>query len=634
VGVNCPGFFPDEVDFTDAGFASDFFRAVAVAGSWGGEADLAFGLGAGDFSVAGALGAGVALVGGVAAEASVGSAVTAADRAVLGDFTALASDLAEAVTVVLGGSTWGAAAFADEPVFGADVARAGWDAAGRDAVFFIAAGAGVGFGAGTGEGVGADAAGGSGTDGFGATAVGAFRVGLDSVAREEARFRDFGVMVRELRMPAGMSPAAEDWSGGTAPATAFPGNTFRRTDAVIAAGPGRWLGSRLSMAAGPILPGATLGVLGSGQLGRMFTIAARRLGYRVHIYSPDSDTPAGQVGDVEFVAPYDDLDRVRDFARGVSVVTFEFENVPSATSRACAEIVPVRPDGEVLHITQHRLREKTFLRENGFPVTPFRRIQSLADLEAAARDLGLPAVLKTASFGYDGKGQQNLRAAAELPEAFARLNGAEGICEAFVDFSNEVSLVAARTLDGNFAAFPVFENLHTNHILDVSVTPASIALELEHQAAELARGILEALKVVGLLTVEMFVTRDGRLLVNEMAPRTHNSGHLTIDGCVTSQFEQQLRAVCGLPLGSTELRRPTAMCNLLGDVWFNAGGQPDWPAVLADPLVKLHLYGKAEPRRGRKMGHLTAAGATVDEAIARVRLARSRLERRAPLSPL
>jgi 5-(carboxyamino)imidazole ribonucleotide synthase len=379
------------------------------------------------------------------------------------------------------------------------------------------------------------------------------------------------------------------------------------------------------MNAGVILPGATLGVLGSGQLGRMFTIAARRLGYRVDIFSPDSDTPAGQVGDVEVVAPYEDLDRVRDFARAVSVVTFEFENVPSATSRAAAEVVPVRPAGEVLHITQQRLREKTFLGSRGFPVTPFRRITTLAELEAAARDLGLPAVLKTASFGYDGKGQQKLRSAAELPAAFAALAGAEGIYEAFVDFSKEVSVIAARTLDGGFAAFPVFENAHADHILDVTFAPAAIPEVLSAEAVRLARGILEALDVVGLLTVELFVTRDGRLLVNELAPRTHNSGHLTIDACVTCQFEQQLRAVCGLPLGSTELRRPAAMANLLGDIWIAAGGEPDWAAALSDPLVKLHLYGKASPRKGRKMGHLTATGATVDEAVERVRSARARL---------
>ena len=379
------------------------------------------------------------------------------------------------------------------------------------------------------------------------------------------------------------------------------------------------------MNAGVILPGATLGVLGSGQLGRMFTIAARRLGYRVDIFSPDSDTPAGQVGDVEVVSPYEDLDRVRAFARAVSVVTFEFENVPSATSRAAAEVVPVRPAGEVLHITQQRLREKTFLGSHGFPVTPFRRITTLAELEAAARDLGLPAVLKTASFGYDGKGQQKLRSVAELPEAFAALAGAEGIYEAFVDFSKEVSVIAARTSDGGFAAFPVFENAHADHILDVTFAPAAIPEAMSVEAVRLARGILEALDVVGLLTVELFVTRDGRLLVNELAPRTHNSGHLTLDACVTCQFEQQLRAVCGLPLGSTELRRPAAMANLLGDIWIAAGGEPDWSAALSDPWVTLHLYGKASPRKGRKMGHLTATGATVEEAVQRVRAARARL---------
>lgn len=333
------------------------------------------------------------------------------------------------------------------------------------------------------------------------------------------------------------------------------------------------------------MPGASLGVLGSGQLGRLFAIAARRMGYRVHVYSPDSDSPAGQVGDVEVSAPYEDLDRVREFAREVRVVTFEFENVPSATSAAAAEFVPVRPAGDVLHITQHRLREKGFLSRHGFPVTAFRPIQTLADLEAAAMDLGFPAILKTASFGYDGKGQQRLTHPSDIPGAFSRLQGAEGILEACVDFEREISVVAARGLGGEFQAFPVFENIHSHHILDVTVTPASISPTLEAEAVALARGILEALDVVGLLTVELFVTRQGTLLVNELAPRTHNSGHLTIDACTTSQFEQQLRAVCGLPLGSTRLHRPAAMANLLGDVWLETGGLPDWQACLEDPLI-------------------------------------------------
>lgn len=374
-----------------------------------------------------------------------------------------------------------------------------------------------------------------------------------------------------------------------------------------------------------ILPGATLGVLGSGQLGRMFSIAARQMGYRVHIYSPDSDSPAGQIGDVEVAAPYEDLDRVREFARGVRVVTFEFENVPSATSEAAAEIVPVRPDGSILHTTQHRLREKGYLSQNGFPVTPFRQVASLEALQEAVGELGLPAILKTATFGYDGKGQQRIARLEELPKAFEQLHGAEGILEACVDFECEISVVAARGLDGSFEGFPVFENAHEHHILDVTIAPAAIPPLLHREAMELARGILESLRVVGLLTVELFVTRQGGLLVNELAPRTHNSGHLTMDACPTSQFEQQLRAVCGLPLGSGTLRAPAAMANLLGDIWELAGGVPNWAAALSDPSIKLHLYGKAVPRVGRKMGHLTATAATTAGAVAAVRAARDRL---------
>ncbi len=373
-----------------------------------------------------------------------------------------------------------------------------------------------------------------------------------------------------------------------------------------------------------ILPGGTIGVLGSGQLGRMFAIAARELGYRIVTYSPDNDTPTGHIADKEFCCAYEDLDKIREFARMVDVVTFEFENVPSGVTQAVGEIVPVRPDGQVLHITQHRLREKTFLSANGFPVTPFRRILSLEDLQAAAKELGLPAVLKTASFGYDGKGQVKIKHTKELESAFAKLDGAEGIFEAFVDFEKEVSVVAARGVRGDFAAFPVFENAHANHILDVTFCPAAISPILADEAEELARGILEKLDVVGLLTVEMFVTRSGELLVNELAPRTHNSGHLTIDACVTSQFEQQVRAVCGLPLGSTELRQPAAMANLLGDLW--SVGEPDWVGALQESHVKLHLYGKKEARVGRKMGHLTAAADTAERAAGRVVKARAALK--------
>jgi 5-(carboxyamino)imidazole ribonucleotide synthase len=280
----------------------------------------------------------------------------------------------------------------------------------------------------------------------------------------------------------------------------------------------------------------------------------------------------------------------------------------------------------VLHITQQRLREKSFLRDHGFPVTPFRRVTSLDEMLAAGRELGVPGILKTASFGYDGKGQIKVSTLADAESAFRSLQGAEGIYEAFVDFEKEVSVVAARTARGEFKAFPAFENAHADHILDVTFAPAALPDQLAAEATDLAQGILEKLDVVGLLTVEMFVTRDGKLLVNELAPRTHNSGHLTIDACVTSQFEQQVRAVCGLPLGSTAMPSPAAMANLLGQLWAN--GEPDWAAALEDPWVKLHLYGKAEPRHGRKMGHLTASGVTTREAVERVRNARNRLQRR------
>ena len=373
----------------------------------------------------------------------------------------------------------------------------------------------------------------------------------------------------------------------------------------------------------PILPGSTLGVLGSGQLGRMFTIAARRMGYRVHTFSPDSDTPTGQVADLEVEASYDDLGAVRKFARGVSVVTFEFENVPTATAQAAAECTLVRPAGPVLHTTQHRLREKTFLSGNGFPVTPFRAIRSIEDARSAVADLGLPAVLKTSSFGYDGKGQNTIRSLAEAEEVWNKGRGAERIYEAFVDFEREISVVAARGLDGSFAHWGVIENAHANHILDLSISPAGLPPEVARDAIEIARGILEKLDVIGVLCVEFFLTRSGKLLVNELAPRPHNSGHLTIDAHVTSQFEQQLRATCGLPLGSTRQLRPAAMANLLGDLWSD--GEPNWPAACAFPDVKLHLYGKSEPRPGRKMGHLTALADTPAEAARLVGAARDAL---------
>jgi 5-(carboxyamino)imidazole ribonucleotide synthase len=371
-----------------------------------------------------------------------------------------------------------------------------------------------------------------------------------------------------------------------------------------------------------ILPGSTLGVLGSGQLGRMFAIAARRMGYRVHTFSPDTDTPTGQVSDEEYVCNYDDLDSIRKFARGVSVVTFEFVNVPTATAQAAAQCAPVRPDGAVLHTTQHRIREKTFLSQHGFPVTPFRAVRSLDDLRAAVSELGVPAVLKTASFGYDGKGQSTVRSLQEA-ESIWNSGQVERIAEAFVDFDREVSVVAARGLDGSFSHWGVIENTHKNHILSLSVSPANVPPDVEREAVRIARGILEQLNVIGVLCVEFFLTKSGKLLVNELAPRPHNSGHLTIDAHVTSQFEQQLRAVCVLPMGSTKQFRPAAMANLLGDLW--SGGEPNWPAALSMADVKVHLYGKSEPRPGRKMGHLTALAETAPQAAAKALAARESL---------
>ena len=353
----------------------------------------------------------------------------------------------------------------------------------------------------------------------------------------------------------------------------------------------------------------------------MFAIEARKMGYRVHTFSPDSDTPTGQVADIETAKGYDDLDAVREFAQSVDVVTFEFENVPSAAVEAAAEFVEVHPRGDILHTTQHRLREKTFLADNGFPVTPFRRVKLIEDLYHGVDELGAPAVLKTAGFGYDGKGQAKIGSRADIEPAFAALDGTEAILEAFVEFDKEVSVVCARGQDGEFAHYGVIENSHANHILDVSLAPAIVSDTVRTDAYEIARSIADTFGYVGTLCVEFFVTKDGALLVNELAPRPHNSGHLTFDACRTSQFEQQLRAVCGLPLGSTEFYHPAAMANLLGDVWQN--GEPQWADALALPGVKLHLYGKAEPRVGRKMGHITALAETPAEAADVVRRARN-----------
>lgn len=385
-----------------------------------------------------------------------------------------------------------------------------------------------------------------------------------------------------------------------------------------------------------IFPGSKIGVLGSGQLGRMLALAARPYNYHIHVFSPGRNTPTGQVADLEIWAAYDDVTAVREFARGVDVVTYEFENVPSATAAACAEFVPLRPGPQALHISQNRLREKSFFAQNGLPTVPFTAVHSLPDLQSGLAEIGCPAVLKTAVSGYDGKGQVKLNQPDEAAAAWQAVGEVDCVLEGWVEFEREVSVVGARGLDGRFAHYGVIENDHYNHILDVSKAPADVPSSVSEQAVAMARTVLEALDVVGVLCVEFFLTSDGRLLLNEMAPRPHNSGHLTIEACVTSQFEQQLRAVCGLPLGSTDYVRPAAMANLLGDLWFSQRGgaeaqrgnevrEPDWTKVLQNPALKLHLYGKQEARPGRKMGHLTAVANSASEAEKIVREARELL---------
>jgi len=375
-----------------------------------------------------------------------------------------------------------------------------------------------------------------------------------------------------------------------------------------------------------VLPGGTIGVLGSGQLGRMFALAARRMGYRVHTYSPHTNSPTGQVADVEVTGSYDDLAAIRRFASAVDVVTMEFENVSAEAAAAAAEVAVVRPSGAALHTTQQRAREKAFLQAQGFPVAPCVRVTSADELRAALSVVGVPAIVKTAAFGYDGKGQQRVHDARDVAAVWAQLGGGEAIVEQVIDFACEVSVVAARGADGTMADYGAVENVHRHHILHLTMAPARVSATVAAEASALARRVMNALDYVGVLCVEFFVTRDGRLLVNEIAPRPHNSGHYTIEACATSQFEQQVRTVCGLPLGSTMQHRPAAMINLLGDVW--AGGDPQWAAALAVPGVALHLYGKAEPRTGRKMGHLTVQADTLDEAVARVTQAYDALQMR------
>ena len=371
-------------------------------------------------------------------------------------------------------------------------------------------------------------------------------------------------------------------------------------------------------------PGSTLGMLGGGQLGRMFALAAREKGYRVVVFGDPADSPAGQVSDLSIPAAFDDQDALLQFARQVDVVSYEQENIPVPTVDFLLQHVPVYPGPELLRASQHRLLEKTTLRSIGIPTADFARIRSAAELHDAVAVFGGDAILKTVTLGYDGKGQARVRSTDDLDAVWKRFAVPEAILEKIVDFEFELSIVASRFMDGTCAFYSPVRNDHANHILDLSVSPVEdVSNSLRIEAVEIARAILEHFQVVGVLCVELFVTKSGSLVVNEIAPRPHNSGHLTIDACSSSQFEQQFRAICGLPSGDVTMRAPAAMANLLGDHLLNVTAE-QWRSVFEMPQVHVHMYGKAEARIGRKMGHITAIAGTAADS-ARVALAARRL---------
>jgi 5-(carboxyamino)imidazole ribonucleotide synthase len=363
-----------------------------------------------------------------------------------------------------------------------------------------------------------------------------------------------------------------------------------------------------------IFPDAMLGMLGGGQLGRMFTLAAHSMGYRVAVLDPDPLSPAGAIADMHLKAAYQDLDALQTLADTCAAVTTEFENVPAESLRWLSTHCTVRPSGDSVAVVQDRLREKRFLAANGFAVAPHAALEHSADCDRVDAAL-FPGILKRARFGYDGKGQAQVSDRGELGRAFEALGAEPCVLERLVDLACEVSVVAARGAGGETLAFPLAENRHRNGILDVSIVPARVAPHLARQAEEAARAIADSLGYCGVLAVEFFVTTGGALLVNEIAPRPHNSGHYTIDACITSQFEQQVRTLCGLPLGATRLLAPIVMVNLLGEVWQH--GAPPWEKLLRCPEVKLHLYGKHEARSGRKMGHYTVLASDADAALER-----------------
>lgn len=365
-----------------------------------------------------------------------------------------------------------------------------------------------------------------------------------------------------------------------------------------------------------IEPGSWLGVLGGGQLGRMFTHAAQRMGYHVAVFEPEADCPAGQVAEKHFCSALSDESSeqlVLEMSKLCSVITLEFENIPTEILRIGGRASRTNPSADFLEMCQDRLKEKSALQQAGFPTTPFQSVANLEQLLQAGESLGWPLVLKTARSGYDGKGQSLVRSKGDAASVWKQLDTASAIAEQWIDFDAEVSMITARNARGQIECYPLFENDHTNHILDITRCPVSAHLRpLEVQAAEICRGIATSFGVLGLFCVEFFVSASGQLMINEIAPRPHNSGHLTIEAFTCSQFEQQVRAICNLPLVPPSMLRPAAMANLLGDLWRD--GPPNWEKVLAEPAAHLHLYGKSDPRPGRKVGHITVLDESSSEA--------------------
>ncbi|MFP2931069.1 5-(carboxyamino)imidazole ribonucleotide synthase [Pyxidicoccus sp. 3LG] len=378
------------------------------------------------------------------------------------------------------------------------------------------------------------------------------------------------------------------------------------------------------MKARVVLPGGTIGILGGGQLGRMMALSARTLGFQVQALDPDATCPASSVVDRCLTASFSDVAAAEELARGCDTVTLEIEKVALPTLEAVARHTPMRPGASVLHVVQHRGRQKAWLAKGGFPLGPWREAHSVTELAEAIQALGGRCFVKSSEGGYDGRGQWEVKSAAEAPTAWKELGERSVVVEAALELQSELSVLVARNPHGEVAVYPPAYNHHEERILAWSLLPGPLPANVSARATELARGITEALQVEGLLVVELFLLRDGSVLVNELAPRPHNSFHSTEVACLTSQFEQAVRAACNLPLGSVEVVRPAAIVNLLGDLWLKEGG-PRFEQVLAMPGVRLHLYGKRDARKGRKMGHLSAVGTTPEDALARVQAAATAL---------